>query len=459
MPGLRLIPAQDRPAAPWYAPTPRPPAGRLGRNVGALMSSIESGRSDKQSSNRPAHQQKADSVRLEHESDDASRAPDDNYWDAPIHSRLAAAFHIGRLLNQLNWHLQYALFFSSPFDEKMVDEVLGRLEASSYSLVDRPLNHLADFIASYRDIFKEWLLCEAAHDEVVACYDDQLRRESETSEECRRNLVANRVRRPLDQLRKGICKVLLELEPWALNLGQHLDEGLRRSDVHRYFECEISLREDTSASGEHLGERYLKIQKSPRSFIPGELEPDVAWPHKMQQLLAKTDILFTQCGAILTGWKHGVSPDSTSSTLRVVEQLDRSIREQLNARSREPVARNTHETSTEIHDLPETKQAESPLGSVGLDGQSSAQQQSTNNNAKATIPDLYLTRILTKAEAAAIHFGREHPNPTTYICGLVRAGLMTQPQGSGQKWRFDIRDFDASAHGKLQRPTEESSAT
>ncbi len=92
------------------------------------MSSIESGQSDSQSSDRPADQDKA-IARLKRELDFVSHEPDYNWWDARVQSRPTAAFHIGRLFNQLEWNLQHVLFFVSPVDKKTVDEVRGRLVA------------------------------------------------------------------------------------------------------------------------------------------------------------------------------------------------------------------------------------------------------------------------------------------------------------------------------------------
>jgi hypothetical protein len=64
---------------------------------------------------------------------------------------------------------------------------------------------------------------------------------------------------------------------------------------------------------------------------------------------------------------------------------------------------------------------------------------------QAEIPPKYLTRALTKAEAAKLHAGTKQMNPSDYIARQVVKGVLTAPIGGGHSWRFDIRDFPVSA--------------
>jgi hypothetical protein len=67
-----------------------------------------------------------------------------------------------------------------------------------------------------------------------------------------------------------------------------------------------------------------------------------------------------------------------------------------------------------------------------------------------SIPAEFLTRVVSKAEAARLHAGRKVENPTDYIKRLVKAGTLTPPIGGGKHWRFDIREFPESARGTLR---------
>ena len=60
------------------------------------------------------NREKTVSTQAEPEPANVNQSESDGWWDAPIPNRVTAAFHIGRLLNQLNWHLQHVLFFVSP---------------------------------------------------------------------------------------------------------------------------------------------------------------------------------------------------------------------------------------------------------------------------------------------------------------------------------------------------------
>jgi hypothetical protein len=294
------------------------------------MPSIELGPDDSRSGDLPAYQGKVSSAGCDGESDDAGRGIE-NWWDAPVPNRLTAAYQIGRYFNQLDWHLQHSLFFVSPIDMKMVDEVLDRLVAITRNPVVNYPDHIAVVIPQYRDIWKDWVLCEAAGEEAGACYDDdQLRRYDQNSRACRRELVDGRVQSPLRERRDRIFKELPQEERWAFDLGRRLDEGLRRSDVHRFFDVEFSVQEDPSpVEKDYWCGVYLDGRKIVRSFIPGELEPDETWSSDLKQLLARSNVPIVASDAILQLWKHEGMQSRISGLPRAIEQLDRIIREHL----------------------------------------------------------------------------------------------------------------------------------
>lgn len=60
-----------------------------------------------------------------------------------------------------------------------------------------------------------------------------------------------------------------------------------------------------------------------------------------------------------------------------------------------------------------------------------------------------LSRLMTKAEAAALHNRGSVANPTDYFAKLVSAGKLTAPVGSGKRWRFRVDDFPESVRGDL----------
>jgi hypothetical protein len=93
-----------------------------------------------------------------------------SWWNAPIQNRGTAAFHFGRLVNQLFWHLQNDLFGGSLVNKRMIAEVFNRLVAVSYRLVSKPSNELEDAIIDLRESLDGWLHCEAAAEEVAACF-------------------------------------------------------------------------------------------------------------------------------------------------------------------------------------------------------------------------------------------------------------------------------------------------
>ncbi|MEX2169983.1 MAG: hypothetical protein WD851_11790 [Pirellulales bacterium] len=67
------------------------------------------------------------------------------------------------------------------------------------------------------------------------------------------------------------------------------------------------------------------------------------------------------------------------------------------------------------------------------------------------IPIEYRTRNLTKGESASYHSGGRVANPTKYFERLIEKGAISPPEGSGQQWVFDIRDFPLEVHEKLRR--------
>ena len=244
----------------------------------------------------------------------------------------------------------------------MVDEVLGRLVKVSYRLVVEPPNHLKDVITDVRKRWKDDLCGEAAADEVDAYGDArEIPSEFDTLENHRQKMVESSVDPLLVKVRDSIWKELSEAEKWAFELGKRVDEGMRRSDVHRFFDGWVDVPVDPPPEGPYssvkgLSERRL-IWRSPQ---PGELEADDTWPDELQDLLTKTGI--SDAGAeILTAWKKEDPQDRINSMPRLLEHLDRSVREHLSAFDNETAGTKTQETSTVTRVPPEEICGELPL--------------------------------------------------------------------------------------------------
>ncbi len=68
----------------------------------------------------------------------------------------------------------------------------------------------------------------------------------------------------------------------------------------------------------------------------------------------------------------------------------------------------------------------------------------------AVIPTEFLTRVVSKVDAARLHSGQRKANGSDYIATMVSIGRLTAPIGSGQSWQFDIRQFPDSVRDKLR---------
>jgi hypothetical protein len=256
------------------------------------------------------------------------------WWTAPVSNRVTAAYHFGRLVNQLNWHLQNELFFiASLRNKRMIAEILNRLVAVSYRLVCKPSNHLEDAIIDVRESLDGWLHCEAAAEEVAACFDDYKQHSAvDSSEERRKELVGSRAHPLIDKLRECVWIELLETEKCALKLGECLDQGIRCPDLHRFMEAESFVHQGWHANDQHgSSSNWLETGLALQSYVPGELEPDPAWFASLMELLAMTGVPVARGAAILTTWQNQNAQDRLSSMSRMLEQLDLNIREHLSS--------------------------------------------------------------------------------------------------------------------------------
>ncbi len=266
------------------------------------------------------HHEPGNSTELE--SEHASHHREESWRNAPIPNRLTAEFHIGRLLNWFGWSAQQVLFMCSSDGRKTMDEILCRLIAIAYKFMTKPPEHIQDFINEMRDDALGSLCCEAAVDEVSECFE-------ETSEVRRQDVVNNRVYPLIDKLQQKLVN-FSEPEEWTLELGRVLDQGVRRPDLFRFVQGNRSIlsgyyTRKRRGSRPDWGESGLAIS----SIKVGELPPDTAWPHMLNELLAKVGVPTATYETSLTAWQFKEQKDQLSTMPQLLEVLDRGIRKYL----------------------------------------------------------------------------------------------------------------------------------
>jgi len=251
-----------------------------------------------------------------------------DWWDAPIPNRQTAAYHIGRLLNQLSWHLQHVLVFGSSAGGEMVDRVLGQLTAATYKLTASPPNRLAKPLDDARARWKRHFCCVDAREEVyeiVSGNSPEL--DDETTTDSFQRLVKRDVIPFVAKLRDSVLQGLAEPECWAMELGRSLDEGIRRPDIFRFFDGGIEYIIDPAqpeSDDPYRGQG--KHRQIWRKLQPGELEPDPAWPNSLRHLVAQTGLPVEDFAAILQHWKQETPRGRLDSLATTIESIDQKIR-------------------------------------------------------------------------------------------------------------------------------------
>jgi len=299
-----------------------------------VVSSVESGLSESQCSDRPVHQAKANSALGECECDGAGRDVDTNWWGAPVPNRLTAAYQGGRLLNQLSWHFQQVLFGFHE-DKSSVDQVLDRLEGITYRLVDEPPNYLSAVINDVRRRYERQLCGSAASENVAAALiGRKVDNENLSDEDPRQELVEIWLNPLLEPVRQCIWEKLAVTERWALELGECLDEGIRPSGLYRSIEGRRYIRRgyydsELNTSGPYCRESGIEI----RSFQPGELVNSAAWPYVLRPRLAKVGVPAASFETILLEWEQAEAHEQQISLPQLLEHLDRCIRGHVDAPS------------------------------------------------------------------------------------------------------------------------------
>jgi hypothetical protein len=237
--------------------------------------------------------------------------------DAPVSNRLTAAYHVGRLLNQLAWQLRQAFFTASVDINVRIDETLSRLIAVSYQLVEDPPNRIEDAALVVRQTWKEELCCEEAADAIAACVEPAP--DFDTPSETPGGLIRVWVDPLLKNLQVCILDKLADSERWAFELGQWLDQGVRRPDCSDRMTIKMNVRVNPDD-----GSGVASLEGP--SFQPGDLEADSTWPGKLRELFSKVGMPTTLYDKILRTWEHHEPSDQLSGLPTTIERLDRGIR-------------------------------------------------------------------------------------------------------------------------------------
>jgi hypothetical protein len=340
---------------------------------------------------------------------DAVRQGCEPWQNEPISNRLTAAYHIGRLLNQLNWYLQHVLMFGSKNGHgDAVRRVLACIKAATYAFVNTAPNQLAEAVEAVGRRWEDELGSEAVADALyeIAHSPDWRNESIETGLQ---RLVESWIPPLVSPVREGIWQELSNVERWAMELGTCLDEGVRRPDVILFFAEEpvfqvLPTDYMVDVVGDNASSLYCRPVQS------SEIEPTTSWWRTLQELLKKVGLPPADdiCDCASSGENNLRA--RLVALGRTVEAIDQRIREHLTAKD------------------------------------------SPKSAGQSTIPPEDLSRPMSKQEAARFRRGEGHKNPSMYFKRLIEEGSITPPMGGGQSWQFNVQDFPESVRDEMRCP-------
>ena len=250
-----------------------------------------------------------------------------------IPNRLVAVYQLGRLANRVDWHWRHCLFFISNFDTLRANDTLARIQSILLHLFEDPPKDAESVISKLRRRWHDLLCCEASAEEVAACFELDAIDPFDSFPERAHSLVENWVQPLTLELVQYIQNQLSGTETWVFALGRCLDQGICRPGVELFFEAHDVLETDPGVAAQHNDESAwnsegLKCRRIRPSFRPGDLPPEAAWKHMVQELLSKAQLSGTPT-EILAAWSAENTQNQFGSTARTVDILDQCIRDRL----------------------------------------------------------------------------------------------------------------------------------
>jgi hypothetical protein len=272
-------------------------------------------------------------------------SPDKHWWTASIPNRSVAAYQVGRLLNQLHWHMSLAAVFASRRTHQIVNRVLGYIASTSYELIDTPPNDLEVHVRAVQVSWQDELHCESLAEDLWVSSAGCNESIEEIRDERLSGIVRSYVNPLTDPLHKAFKNALRSSEIWAFELGECLDQGVHPPDVWRFLYQPEPIPDDLidapsggetdDESDDHIEVKRGGIENTGyRPLVnhlpqPGELPPPNGWSYKLPKLCEKAGIAGTlkQDMFLLS---HGTTRDDAKVAISAaIVQADHAVREAL----------------------------------------------------------------------------------------------------------------------------------
>jgi hypothetical protein len=263
--------------------------------------------------------------------------------DEAITSRKAAAYHAGRLTNQLSWHLQPSLLFRSKKADKLVNQVFNELVAVSVHLAapgEEAFREIDEIRYDWSQSFRSEGLAIEVSDYL---YSPEEEYDPPLHEFCR-ELIQKWCPPLHSRVHEVFVSGMRDDERRAFDLGECLDQGIYPLQAFRAVYKTPSVEDDEEVS-ERNGQSprqtsQFQYQKPWANYwpLPGELRPVESWPSHLQTLGNKADIPGI-AGILQPSVLKSIMAAPPADRCSMVQELDRQIR---NALARKP-SWNRHE--------------------------------------------------------------------------------------------------------------------
>lgn len=248
----------------------------------------------------------------------------ESWWDELLTNRALAVYQIGRLLNQLCFHLQESYLLSRR-PNQLINELFNRLIQASHGLlpnesVDNPIETAVE---RERKEWSEFLESEELAEDLYEAFNPDCSEEL-MARDRRRGRFTGRVEPTITILHDATCRLFLDgHEEQVLELGKLVDDGIRPADVWRFMD----LPKTESRPG-FVGGWNREASSSLGEYMPavGECAPRHAWAIKVVQELRRVGIR-EDVSTLLPEVENGAVGKRRES----LAQLDKVIRRGLTA--------------------------------------------------------------------------------------------------------------------------------
>jgi DNA-binding NtrC family response regulator len=246
------------------------------------------------------------------------------WWDELLTNRSLAAYQIGRLLNQLCFHLQESYLLSNR-PNQLIHELFNRLIQASYGLlpagsVDNPVENAVE---RERQEWSEFLESEEFGEDLYEAFNPDYSEEL-SARDRRRGRFTGRVEPTITALHDATCRLFFGgHEKQVLELGELVDDGIRPADVWRFMD----LPKTESRPG-FVGGWSREASSRLGEYMPavGECAPRHAWAIKVVQELRRVGIR-EDVSTLLPEVENG----AVGTRRELLAQLDKVIRRGLTA--------------------------------------------------------------------------------------------------------------------------------